>query len=115
MRQVHIVNVCVEPKGGTKVVRLRTTVYNALHGVEFGIRQILEHAKLDDITSAQVWDREFSAPCNSHSLLSIDVIQKSLTTVHGRARDLRGPVKFGIIPLCKSLLLLIFWVVALVR
>ena len=105
----------MEPECRPKVVRLTTAIDETLESVNLRLRDRLEHAELNNITSADVRDRELTAFLNALTLLTVNMVQKGLAFMHSRGRNLWWPVELGVIPRRELLLLLILWVVALMR
>ena len=105
----------MEPECRPKVVRLAAAVHETLESVNLRLRDRLEHAELDNITSADVRDGELTAFLNALTLLAVNMVQKGLAFMHSRGRNLWWPVELGVIPRRELLLLLILWVVTLMR
>ena len=110
---VDVVSHGMEPQCRSQVVRFGSTIDDALHRVDLGLKEILEHAQLHNVTSADIWDGELSFLLDSLSLFRVDMIEQCLSTVHGRSWNLGRPIELRIVPLRKSFLFLVFWVVAL--
>ena len=110
---VDVVSHGMEPQCRSQVVRFGSTIDDALHRVDLGLREILEHAKLHNVTSADIWDGEFSLFLDFLAFLRVNVIEQCLSCVHSRTRNLGRPIELRIVPLRKSFLFLVFWVVAL--